>query len=187
MPPLIISYLKVSRALLALEANNAYGPDGILARFLKEFADELVPVLCRLFRLILTTSNYPSPWKHALAQPILKKSDRLNPSNYRLIALTSTIAKVFESLLNAHFLKYLESNSLLSDHQYGVRKARSTGDLLSYLTHVWSTSFRDFGNLMSSLLISLRHLAESVIRLCWPNSHNFISPPLYLTNCFLSL
>ena len=136
MPPLIISYRKVCRALLALETNKAHGPDGIPAKFLKEFADELAPVLCRLFRLILTTSNYPSPWKHALAQPVPKKGDRSDPSNYRPIALTSTIAKVFESLLNAHFLKHLESHSLLSDHQYGFRKARSTGDLLSFLTHV---------------------------------------------------
>ena len=35
--------------------------------------------------------------------------------------------------------------ALLSDHQYGFRKARSTGDLLSYLTHIWSSSLRDFG------------------------------------------
>ena len=34
---------------------------------------------------------------------------------------------------------------MLSDHQHGFRKARSTGDLLSYLTHIWSSSLRDFG------------------------------------------
>ena len=145
MPPLIISHHKVRRALLALDVKKAHGPDGVPARFLKEFADELSPVLSRLFRLILNTHTYPTPWKHPLVQPVPKKGDRSNPSNYRPIALTSTIAKVFESLLNAHFLKHLESHSLLSDHQYGFRKARSTGDLLSYLTHVWSSSLRDFG------------------------------------------
>ena len=51
----------------------------------------------------------------------------------------------FLKLLNSHFIKHLESNNLLSDHQYGFRKARSTGDLLSYLTHTWSSSLRDFG------------------------------------------
>merc|ERR1712121_350180 len=61
------------------------------------------------------------------------------------IALSSAIAKVFESILNSHFLHHLEKNLLLSDHQYGFRKARSTGDLLSYLTHLWSSSLRDFG------------------------------------------
>ena len=145
IPSLIISTRKVRRVLRSLKMNKAPGPDGIPARFLKEFADELAPVLCRLFRLILTTSTYPSSWKHALVQPVPKKGDHSNPSNYRPIALTSAIAKVFESLLNSHFLKHLESNSLLSDHQYGFRKARSTGDLLSYLTHKWSSSLRNYG------------------------------------------
>ena len=125
--------------------NKTSGPDGIPPRFPKEFAEELVPVLCRLFRLILISCTYPSSWKHALVQPVPKKGDRSNPSNYCPIALTSAVAKVFETLLNSHFIKHLESNNLLSDHQYGFRKARSTGDLLSYLTHVWSSSLRNFG------------------------------------------
>ena len=60
------------------------------------------------------------------------------------MALTSAVATVFETLLNSHFIKHLESNNLLSDHQYGFCKARSTGDLLSYLTHAWSSSLRNF-------------------------------------------
>ena len=48
-------------------------------------------------------------------------------------------------MLNSHFIKHLKSNNLLSDHQYGFRKARSTGDLLSYVTHTWSSSLRSFG------------------------------------------
>ena len=143
MPTIIISVQRVRRILLSLEIGKASGPDGIPARFLKDFADELSPVLCHLFRLILKTETYPTSWKHPFVQPVPKKGDRSNPSNYRPIALTSTIAKVFESLLNSHFLKHLESLSLLSDHQYGFRKARSAGDLFSYLTQVWSTCLWD--------------------------------------------
>ena len=101
------------------------------------------PSFAVFFRLILISCTYPS-WKHALVQPVPKKGDRSNPSNYRPITLTSAITKVFESLLNSHFIKHLESNNLFSDHQYGFRKARSTGDLLSYLTHSWSSSLRNF-------------------------------------------
>ena len=145
IPSIIISARKVCRVLRSLKTDKASGPDGIPPRILKEFADELAPVLCCLFRLILISCNYPSSWKHALVQPVPKKGDRSNPSNYRPIALTSAVAKVFETLLNSHFIKHLESNNLLSDHQYGFRKARSTGDLLSYLTHVWSSSLKNFG------------------------------------------
>ena len=145
IPSIIISARKVRQVLRSLKTDKASGPDGIPPRFLKEFADELTPVLCRLFRLILISCTYPSSWKHALVQLVPKKGDRSNPSNYHPIALTSAVAKVFETLLNSHFIKHLESNNLLSDHQYGFRKARSTGDFLSYLTHVWSSSLRNFG------------------------------------------
>ena len=131
--------------LRSLKSNKASGPDGIPPRFLKEFADELATVLCCLFCLILISCTYPSSWKHALVQPVPKKSDHSNPSNYRPIALTSSVAKVLKTLLNSHFIKHLESNNLLSDHQYSFREARSTGDLLFYLTHAWSSSLRNFG------------------------------------------
>ena len=73
------------------------------------------------------------------------KGDQSNPSNYCPIALTSTIAKVFKTLLNFHNLKHIESNSDLSDHLYGFCKARSTGDHLSYLTHLLASFHRNFG------------------------------------------
>ena len=145
IPSIIISARKVRRLLRALKTDKASDPDGILPRFLKEFADELMPVLCHLFRFILISCTYPSSWKHALVQPVPKNGDHSNPSNYRPIALTLAVAKVFETLLDSHFIKHLESNNLLSDHQYGFRKARCTGDLLSYLTHAWSSSLRNFG------------------------------------------
>ena len=111
-----------------------------------------MPVLCRLFCLILISCTYPSSWKYSLVQPVPKKGDCSNPSNYRPIALSSAVAKIFETLLNSHFIKHLESNNLLSDHQYGFRKARSTRDLLSYLTHAWSSSLRNFGE---SIVVAL--------------------------------
>ena len=83
--------------------------------------------------------------KRALVQPVTKKGSRSDPSNYRPIALTCVLSKIFETLLNSHFLDHLESHSLLSDHQYGFRLSRSTGDILSYLTDLWSSALREFG------------------------------------------
>ena len=145
MPSPIISARNVWRVLSSLKVGKASGPDGIPLRFLIEFADELAPVLCRLFCSILKSCTSPSAWKHALVLPIPKKDDWSNPSNYRPIALTSTIPKVFKTLLNCHILKHFKSNSLLFDHQYGFHKARLIGDLLFYRTHVWSSSIRNFG------------------------------------------
>ena len=60
IPSIIISVRKVCLVLHSLKTDKASGPDGIPPRFLKEFANELVPVLCRLFLLILISCTYPS-------------------------------------------------------------------------------------------------------------------------------
>ena len=77
--------------------------------------------------------------------PVPKKGDPSQPSNYRPIALTSILSKVFESILNRKVWKHPKSSTLISDRQYGFRKERSTGDLQSLLSDTWSSAFRSFG------------------------------------------
>ena len=98
---------------------------------------------------IYSRSRWKKIWhlsvSHTLVQKQLEKTIKsiLTSKSY---GNTSHITlKVFESILNSHFLKHLVSLSLLSHHQYGFCKARYTGDLLSYLTHIWSSYLWEFG------------------------------------------
>ena len=81
-----------------------------------------------------------------------KKGDKSNPLNYRPIAITSLISKTMETIITKQLLTFLETSNLLSDHQYGFRKARSTGGLLAYAVHVWSSALESCGE---SRVISL--------------------------------
>ena len=143
----VIKILKndVFHALSGLNPQKAYGPDGVPPIVLKNCASVLTPCLVKLFRLCLSTSTFPSCWKYAYVHPVPKKGDRSNSSNYRPIALLSCLSKAFESILNRKLLKHLSTSNLLSDHQYGFRKGRSTGDLLAFLTDSWSSSLSRFG------------------------------------------
>ena len=106
MPKIVISTKDVLSALSELDTNKAYGPDGIPPIVLKNCAPVLTPCLSKLFRLCLSSSTFPSCWKNALVQPVPKKGDPSQPSNYRPIALTSVLSKVFESLLNRKIWKH---------------------------------------------------------------------------------
>ena len=57
-----------------------------------------------------------------------------------------------ETIITKQLLAFLETNSLLSDHQYGFRQARSTGELLAYAVHAWSSALESYGG---SRVISL--------------------------------
>ena len=109
-------------------------------------------ILNKLFQLSYTLGTFPTSWKIAHVFPIPKKGDKSNPLNYRPIAITSLISKTMETIITKQLLTFLETNNLLSDHQYGFRKARSTGDLLAYAVHVWSSALESCGE---SRVISL--------------------------------
>ena len=135
----------VRRALQKLDISKAAGPDGIPAIVLKQCSRSLAAPLSRLFNFSLKSGHFPNVWKEARVQPAFKKGDHSCPSNYRPISLLPIMSKVFESLVNNRIVHHLESNQLLCDAQYGFRSQRSTADLLSLASDMWSKSLDDWG------------------------------------------
>jgi hypothetical protein len=88
-----------------------------------------------LFHLSFCTGIFPSAWKIANVSPIPKKGVKSDPNNYRPIAICSILAKIMESIINQKLSRYLETNRLINDRQYGFRPNRSTGDLLTLVSH----------------------------------------------------
>ena len=129
-----ILHYDVFQALSGLDSLKAYGPDGVPPVVLKNCASELAHCLVKLFRLCLSTSTYLSCWMFAHIQPIPKKGDHSNSSNYRPITLICYLFKTFESVLNKKIMRHLLAHNLLSDCQHGFRKGRSTGDLIAFVT-----------------------------------------------------
>ena len=98
MLPIEILRIDVFHAFAGLNPRKAYGPDGVPPIVLRNCASVLAPCLDKLFQLCLST--FPSCWKFAYIQPVSKKGDRSNPSNYRPIALISCLCKVFLNLFS---------------------------------------------------------------------------------------
>jgi hypothetical protein len=64
---------EVRKVLLRTKINKAAGPDGITPRTLKIFANELTPVLTRLFNISLADGKVPTIWKTSIIVPVPKK------------------------------------------------------------------------------------------------------------------
>ena len=152
MSPIKFSTRKARKALLQLNTFKSSGPDGIPAIVLKSCAPELAPVLNKLFQLSYNLGIFLSSWKLGSRFPYPQKGDKSDLSDYRPIAITSLISKTMETIITKQLLAFLETANLLSDHQFGFRQARSTGDLLAYAVPAWSSALESYSE---SRVISL--------------------------------
>ena len=72
------------------------------------------------------TQQWPQDWKRSVFNPIPKKGNAKECSNYCIIALISHASKVMLKILQARLQQYV--NFELADVQAGFRKGRGTRD-----------------------------------------------------------
>ena len=116
-----------------LSATSSPGPDGVPASLLKYCRKELSTPLYILWRSSLTQGTIPPDLLLVLISPLHKGGSRADPAQYRPVALTSHVTKVFERVLRKSLVTHLESQGLLPPTQHGFRHFRST--LTQLLSH----------------------------------------------------
>jgi hypothetical protein len=99
---------------------------------LKSCRKELSKPLFILWRASLDQGSIPSDLLLVLITPVHNGGSRGLPKNYRPVALTSHIVKVFERVVRRALVGHLEKHSFLPDGQHGFRALRSTPHLLGY-------------------------------------------------------
>ena len=108
-----------------ISPSAASGPDGVPSLLLRNCADELKIPLTLLWRASLNEGRLPSALKLSRVAPVHKGGDRCEPGNYRPISLTSHISKIFERIVVAKLINYLNECSLFNRNQHGFRSGRS--------------------------------------------------------------
>ena len=73
----------------------------------------------------MDSGDIPLKLKTANIIPIHKGGNRDVPKNYRPIALTSHLIKIFEKVVRRYLVNYLEDHGLMNDGQHGFRSGRS--------------------------------------------------------------
>ena len=135
MPEIQITDRGVSKLLQALDISKAAGPDGLRPRVLKELSSELAPILNLLFQASLHQQSLPDIWKHANVNPIYKKGDKTNTSNYRPVSLTCISCKLLEHIICSNLMQHLTRHNILHPLQHGFREKRSCETQLKEFDH----------------------------------------------------
>ena len=157
----LVSHTKVVKLLNGLSNSKATGLDKISGKILKTAAPTIALSLAHIFNHAIITSCFPYEWKAARLLPLHKKGPRDLPENYRPISILPAISKVMERIMYDQIYEYLNDNSILSEHQFGFRKSRSTASALLDCTNSWYVNMdRKMFNLVA--LLDLKKAFDTV-------------------------
>ncbi len=124
---------EIRRELRRVNVRKAAGPDGITGCVLRSCSDQLAALFTSIFNESLATSVVPTSFKKSVIIPVPKNSKPSCLNDYRPVALTSTVMKVFERLLKKHIFSSIPVT--LDPLQFAYRPNRSTDDAISQVLH----------------------------------------------------
>ena len=119
---------EVLKAIKALKGKKSPGMDCIRNEMLKSGATVLAPSLVKLFNFIFNTGKFPTSWSLSTLTVIHKKGDKAIPKNYRGIAVSSNLCKLFCLVLHNRLSSFIERNNVIPEEQIGFRKGSRTQD-----------------------------------------------------------
>ncbi len=128
-----VSEDEVRRELKRWNVKKAAGPDGITGRVLRSCADQLAGLFTSIFNESLATSVVPTSFKKSIIIPAPKNNKPSCLNDYRPVALTSIVMKVFERLVKNHICSSIPVT--LDPLQFAYRPNRSTDDAISHVLH----------------------------------------------------
>ena len=115
----------IEKLLTGLDTNKSNGPDEIPLRILKEYANEIAPMLTFIMQQSYDTGTLPDDWKNADVVALFKKGDRSKAENYRPVSLTAVTCKMMERVIHKQIMIHLNRNNILVKFQHGFREKHS--------------------------------------------------------------
>ncbi len=127
-----VSENEVRRALKGVNIRKAAGPDGITGRVLRSCADQLAGLFTSIFNESLAISVVPTSFKKSIIIPVPKNNKPSCLNDYRPVALTSIVMKVFERRVKSHISSSIRVT--LDPLQLLIAPNRSTDDAISHIS-----------------------------------------------------
>ena len=126
-------------ALDALKSSSGSGPYGFPSIYLKHCKLAFARPLYILWKMSMQSGVIPTRLKTTYVTPLFKKGSPGLPENYRPIANSSHLIKVFEKVIRKYMVAYLDENNLFNPNQHGFRHNHSClSQLLAHYEEVLS-------------------------------------------------
>ena len=142
---------EVEELCRGLQPGEAMGWDGVAPRVVKGVARELSGSLSCLFNCCMRGGVYPACFKVARVVPVFKGKgeDPTEFSGYRPVSVLPVLSQVFERVLQARLVRFLDRHRVLTPGQYGFRAGHSTAmavlDMVERVRGAWGRGHAALG------------------------------------------
>ena len=152
---------EVEALCAGLEVGKGAGWDGVAPRVIKGVARELSGSLSRFYNCCMREGYYPECFKVARVVPVFKGGDPTEFSNYRSVSVLPLLSQIFEKLIRARLVEFLDQNKVICQGQYGFRQGHSTAmavlDMVERVRKAWSK-----GNAAIGVFLDLKKAFDTV-------------------------
>ena len=155
------SLSEITSSIKALKNGKSSSSDLVCNELLKNLNDNGIIILQKLYNKCLETGSYP--WNNSIISPLHKKGSKENPDNYRAVAVSSTIGKLFSTILLERLIKFRNSNCPDPPNQLGFTKGAQTYDHIFTLNTVTS-KYRKLRKKVHTVFVDFKKAFDSVCR-----------------------
>ena len=120
----------------------------------------MAPVFCKLFNLCLDKETLPDIWKLSAISPLPKTANPKCSNDFRPIALTSVVMKIFEQIIKSRLLSHI----VLDEHQFAYKKNRSTKDACIVQDHVLRSNFEKANSYAKVLFVDFSSAFNTIVQ-----------------------
>ena len=105
---------EIKRILSQKKSTSAPGPDGFTYGILRHLPSTHHFLATLYSRIIIDSPAPPELWQSSNVSLIYKRNDTANPKNFRMIALTSIVGKLFHQIISDRLLEFLIANGYIN-------------------------------------------------------------------------
>ena len=148
--------------LKGLKNNKSPGPDKIKNEFYKNLPTEGKQYLLKIVNNVLIKEDVPKKWAQIEMILVHKKGDKMEPSNYRNIALLNTITKIVTQILGNRLTNWSEANHVLIEAQSGFRRGRGCNDNIFVLNSLVYMQLRLRRGKLYTVFVDLKRAFDTI-------------------------
>jgi len=96
----------------------------------------LAPYFARFFALMMEKAQISEMWKAAKVTPLHKRGPVLDTNNYRMLAVSGTMYRLYVTVLRVYVTEWCQKNNKIPDTRFGFYPGKNTLQPIFILRHL---------------------------------------------------